>query len=240
VNENCPPSWCKRLDFAILDYCSRNGVSPHDVVESVSDFLRGVPTARESLIRAELRHRTKNEMQFLIHSIWRRQSSMPHGRNTVIDACIGQVVALANLNDVLDCEPTGHRVDLSDLLTRIVTATREAFHLDDNIRIEFAAEPILVTAESARNVVLILNEALTNAIKHACGENVGIVRVVLGRTSSTGAELSVDDDGQAWASTSVEREGSSLIDALAAEIDGRIHRVKTRTGFRISCVFPVD
>jgi len=232
--------WRTRLESAVLDYCARHNTSPEDAVDSISDFLRGAPAPDDRLTQAELRHRIRNEMQLLISSMRQRRRAATSKKNAGCDACIGQVVALADLNGALDCEAPGQRVDLAALCARVAADIRKALQLDDKIRFEIEAEPILVPAESARNVVLILNEALINAIKHAFGDDGGTVQVRLVRTSLHEAKLTVTDDGCGSPTSSDGGSGGSLVAALAAQIDARIDRVMTSTGFRLSCTFPVD
>jgi len=234
-------NWRTRLEAALLDYCARNDASPEDAVTSVSNFLRDAPASDDRLTRAELRHRVRNEMQLLISSMRKRRRAMTSNRNAGCDSCIGQVVAMAHLNGALDCGAPGQRVDLAAHCAQIAVDMRKALNLDDKkIRLEIQAEPILVSAEKARNVVLILNEALTNAIKHAFGDDGGTVRVKMARTSSRESELSVTDDGRGSAALGDGGSGGSLIAALASQIDGRIDRGETSSGFRLSCAFPVD
>ncbi len=231
--------WRRRLDSEVVDYCARNNVSQKEAVDSLIAFLRSAPTSRERLSRAELRHRMRNEMQFLISSMRQRRRARGPEKGDGCSSCIGQVAGLARFNDTLDGDDPARRVDLGAHCAQITVDMRKALHLDDKIRLEVEADPILVPAELARNIVLILNEALTNAIKHAFGDHGGTVRVRLTHKSSREAELTVTDDGCGSATSGDRGSGGSLIDALAAQISGRIHRARTSTGFRLSCRFPV-
>lgn len=233
-------NWRKSLDVAVLDYCAKQNVKPQEAVDTVSDFLRNSPVLRQRLTDSELRHRTKNEMQFLISSMRHRRRARGADETADCDACIGQVLALAHLNNKLDVDEKRKRIDLAAHCVSLADATRDAFGLDENIRVEVAAEAVFVTPDVARNALLILNEALTNAMKHAFGEGGGTVRIVLAPTSAGEAELAIDDDGCASATPGDGGSGDSLMDALASQIDGRIHRAKTGTGFRLACIFPIN
>lgn len=232
-------NWRRRLDSAVMDYCERNNVSPEDAVDTVLTLLRSAPTSREPLGRAELRHRMRNEMQFLISSMRQRQRGRGPEDASACSACLGQVMALARFNDILDGDDPARRVDLGAHCAQITVDIRKALYLDDRIRLEIEADPILVPAEIARNIVLILNEALTNAVKHAFDDDGGTVQVRLARKSSGEGELVVADDGCGPATSGDGGSGGSLMDALASQISGRIHRARTSTGYRLSCVFPL-
>lgn len=232
-------SWRKHLEMAVLDYCEAQNVGLQDAVDAVSDFLRDGPVLGQRLSVSELRHRNKNEMQFLISSMKHRRRTRSADENASCDACIGQVLALANLNDMLEVDENEQRIDLSANCLSLANGMRDAFGFGENIHIEVEAEALSVSRDVARNVLLILNEALTNAMKHAFGEDGGTVRIKLARTSAGEVELVVADDGCAVASSSAGGSGGSLIDALASQIDGRVHRSRTDSGFRLSLNFLV-
>lgn len=231
-------SWRRNLDAAVLDYCAKHDVLPQDAVDAVSDFLRDGRVQR--LTVSEARHRTRNEMQFLISSMRYRRRAKASGDSQSCNACMGQVVALAKLNDLLEGDAETSRIDLADQCRSLANSAPEAFGLAENVRIEVEAEPLLVPFDVARNVLLILNEGITNAIKHAFGDRGGCLNIALTRMPTGEAELSIMDDGDVSAAPGDGGLGCSLIDALASQIESRIERSRTGTGFRLSCVFPVN
>lgn len=234
-------NWRERLDRAVLDYCAKENVKPQDAVEVVSDFLRDGSVVGQRLTASELHHRTKNEMQLLISSMRHRRRSGDVAEKASCNACIGQALALQQLNDILDVEERQQTIDLATQCISLVTATRDAFDLGENVQIEIKAKTaVLVPQDVARNVLLILNEALTNVIKHAFADGGGTVRIELALTFTGKVQLVVADDGCAPEQPASEGSGSSLIDALASQIDGRIYRSRNRTGFRLVCAFPLD
>lgn len=237
--DRSPDSWRRSLDAAVLDYCAKHDVLPQDAVDAVADFLRDKPVIPQRLAASELRHRTKNEMQFLISSMRHRRLDRASDEKGSCNACIGQVVALAQMNDALDIEEIHQQIDISDHCKSLANAAREAFSIEEDIRIKVEVKPLLVAPDVARIVLLILNEALTNAIKHAFGDSGGTVYIKLVRRSASEAELLIADNGCAAKPSGVGGSGGSLIDALASQIDGRIQRVRTGTGFRLSCTFPL-
>ncbi|TGD61573.1 sensor histidine kinase [Tabrizicola sp. WMC-M-20] len=219
-------NWRKRLDVAVLDYCAKQKVRPQEAVDTVSDFLRNGPVLRQRLTDSEQRHRTKNEMQFLISSMRHRRRVRGADEKANCDACIAQVLALAHLNDTLVVDEKRKCIDLAAHFVSLANATRDALGFDENIRVEAEAEAVLVTPNVARNTLLILNEAFTNAMTHAFGDSGGTVRIKLTPTSAGEAELVITDDGCASAPSGGGGSGISLMDALASQIDGCIHRAR--------------
>ncbi|MCA1482065.1 sensor histidine kinase, partial [Bradyrhizobium sp. NBAIM08] len=89
--------------------------------------------------------------------------------------------------------------------------------------LELSLEPILVGADKASPIALILNELLTNALKHAFPDGRG------GRLSLTvrreGADLvaEIEDDGRGLATSApVGGFGSTLVQTLTRQLRGRL------------------
>jgi len=91
---------------------------------------------------------------------------------------------------------------------------------------------------------LIVNELVTNALKHAFpGERRGTIRITLKQAGADGAVLGVQDDGIGFPFEAALKQkasmGMMLIDALADQISGTI-RVDNSTGTRFTLTIPLD
>jgi two-component sensor histidine kinase len=87
---------------------------------------------------------------------------------------------------------------------------------------------------------LILNEAVTNSVKHAFGEEGGRIGVKL--TSGVGygeAQLTVADNGGGIRNPRAGGSGQKLIAALARQIGGEIEQNSSDKGTTTSVTFPV-
>jgi two-component sensor histidine kinase len=96
----------------------------------------------------------------------------------------------------------------------------------DDVVIEVTAEDVDVATDQALPCGLIVNEAVTNAVKHAFrGEGAGGgVRVVFGvDTASREATVTVLDNGSGMAQAQPRGSGLDLMYALATQIAGSIN-----------------
>jgi two-component system, sensor histidine kinase PdtaS len=87
---------------------------------------------------------------------------------------------------------------------------------------------------------LILNEAVTNSIKHAFGDEGGRVSVKLISGVGYGeARLTVADNGRGIQDPRPEGSGQRLIASLARQIGGELEQDSSDEGTTTSVTFPV-
>ncbi|MDG4650330.1 histidine kinase dimerization/phosphoacceptor domain -containing protein [Roseibacterium sp. SDUM158017] len=229
--------WGGRLHAAVLQHSARRNMPPDELAEMVVALLQD-GAADRAVSHAELRHRMKNEMQILAAAMRQRQrEAKADVMASACALCIGQVSALGQLHEALDGAPRGDRVDLARQCHRLAEAMRNAFRLGDADRFDIRAAPLLVPHGTVRNVVLILNEMLVNAIKHGGG---GALRIALDQEAGGWATLMVENPRAGTGAAAGKGRGHSLVDALAGEIGARIHHAEDDAGFRVSCTFPLD
>jgi two-component sensor histidine kinase len=108
-----------------------------------------------------------------------------------------------------------------EFLQAVCDAARQSF--PPGIEIDCQADPEKLSNDVAMPLALILNELLTNAVKHGLsGRQEGSVRVRLKRENETFL-LSVEDDGPGFdlESAGDKSSGLKIIRALARQLAGR-------------------
>ena len=92
------------------------------------------------------------------------------------------------------------------------------------MRLERELEKIRLHIADATPMVLMLNELVTNALKHAFPEQAGTIRIVLRRHSSDRIELRIIDDGVGMTDEQTPRTGRSIVSALVQQMNGTLTR----------------
>jgi two-component sensor histidine kinase len=229
-----------RLRNAVAMHATRHGMPPDRVVDMIERFLER-PSDDPDTRLEEMRHRMKNEMQLLSSAMRFRRGMTKAGDRGTCDACIGQATALAQLNAAVDDTFHADEVDLGRRARDFATALCRAFGLQMGAgRLDILTEQIFVPQRVARNVLLIMNEAVTNAVKHGTYADGGAIRVRLTSLSRTTAELTVENDSDPALLQRGGGRGRSLIDALAVGTEGHVERTMTGRTFRLTCRFPVS
>jgi two-component sensor histidine kinase len=179
--------------------------------------------AHQTMLLKELNHRVKNNMQMLqsMLSAAQREAQDPGARDLLADAT-RRVAAMAAAQKVLYDQggPMGFKAH--EFLDSVCGVARNAFDHEVQIRME-AGDQILPN-DVAMPIALILNELLTNAVKHGInGSGGGTIRVAL-IPAESGYELRVQDDGPGFDLDTAKHKRSSglgLVAGLARQIGGR-------------------
>jgi two-component sensor histidine kinase len=144
----------------------------------------------------ELQHRVKNNLQMitaLIRVEARGLSDMSTGEG--FDRLAGRVEALGLLYRALGDSPGVGVVDLGIYLSEIATAVMRA-HAVEGIHLDLQVDTWLVPLDVAMPTGLVVNELLTNTLKHAFkGRDGGTIILHSTTDSAGGCKVLVADDG---------------------------------------------
>jgi two-component sensor histidine kinase len=134
-------------------------------------------------------------------------------------------------------------VPFKDYLSTLCRNLVSAFGAAGRIRLDFDLEGIDLGIDTAVPCGLIVNELITNAIKHAFPKGrKGRIAVGFRRKDDKSVELTVADDGvgvpAGFDVAKAESLGLKIIQILTDQIDGKMH-VRTRKGSSFRLVFPI-
>ncbi len=146
---------------------------------------------RDALVR-EVHHRIKNNLQGVV-GLLRQHALRQPALSSALEGAIAQVGTMALVHG-LQSRHAGERVFLCDM----VEAAAQALAEMRGVPVDFSGArdttgPILVAAEDAVSIALIVNELLMNAAKHGCGRD-RRVRVAVCRRSD-GALVEIGNAG---------------------------------------------
>lgn len=196
--------------------------------------------ARESqkrgLLLSEMQHRVKNNFQTIMAMISLQTRNFPSDQNrAVFQKLSDNILAMSLAHDQLAPTQTGESVELRTYLRALITGIEKTF---DGLTIELEAEDMQVGIDQAVPLGLIVNEAVTNAVKHAFEpEQTGAIRVTLRPIRTGEAMLSITDNGKGIADDK-QGSGSKLIDALGRQLRGRVDRDTSDEGTTVCVKFP--
>lgn len=149
----------------------------------------------QSLLLNEVDHRVKNNLQMISSLIIMQSRNIPDANiRQSLMSMLERVEALSAVHRRLYQSADVSRFDLAefsrDLTRDLVNASSRS-----NVRIEFDLEPVEVPAERAAPIALMVNELVTNSLKHAFIENrPGKIALSVKRIDGH-ATITVEDDG---------------------------------------------
>ena len=149
---------------------------------------------KDVLLR-ELQHRVKNNLQMitaLIRMEARNVADDETGER--FDRLAGRINSLSLLYDLLNAEGADDGVDLGVYVSKIASSVMEA-HAVEGIRLELSVDTWPCSINVAMPAGLVVNELMTNALKHAfVGRDGGII-TISSLVDDSGCRVIVSDNG---------------------------------------------
>lgn len=193
------------LDFMLVPMRDDDGVITHlipsaiDISDRVAAQKRIESALRErTVLLQEVHHRVKNNLQ-IITSLLRLQArtAAPEVQPALQD-CQNRVMAMALTHQLLYERNDFSSLELGPYLGRLAASLRDA-HGDllsrVHLRIDTPATGLSIDLQQAVPVALLVNELLTNALKHAFADGRNGEVVVSARADAGRIEVAVTDNG---------------------------------------------
>jgi two-component sensor histidine kinase len=172
---------------------------------------------RETLFR-ELQHRIANQLQLIIGAleIASRRASDANSREA-IEEVIRRAVSIARSHEQLSLTRIEREISLQAFFNRLIPT----LSVPDRIRVVTSIEDATAAIGTAVRLGLIVNELVTNSVKHAFGEAGGRITISLEVDAERNtAMLRVADDGLGMGKMPRSGMGIGLIQTLSAQIGG--------------------
>ncbi len=199
--------------------------------------LEAALDAQETLLH-EVDHRVKNNLQMVSSLIvlQRRTITDPKVRES-LGTMLERIEALSTVHRRLYQSKDVSSFDVGDFIKDLVTDLHTASAR--RIELSFDLEPVSIPAEKATPVALIVNELVTNALKHAFGpldgqRDGGRLQIALARQGD-GFVLSVEDNGTGEADKiGNDGFGTRLVNSLVRQLGATIAWTPANPGTRVT------
>lgn len=204
--------------------------------------LQHIIQDKEWLVK-EIHHRVKNNLHTIISLLDSQTAYLQDSREkNVIKDAQRRIQAMSLLHQKLYLSNDMSSIDMDFYIQELVAYLKESFNAEERIHFKLDIDPIILDISPAVTIALILNEAITNALKYAFpAEGSGNISVILKRDSPGFYKLSISDNGIGlppdFEIDSHASLGLNLLQGLAADIDGSF-TIVSKNGTGISIVFP--
>jgi PAS domain S-box-containing protein len=208
-------------------------------LETTNSKLSALVSEREMLL-VEVNHRAKNSLAIAasLLAIQGRRQPDPAVR-ALFEGAQDRLNAMARVHDLLSKSEKAQRVDVSVYVADLCEALRPITENDDRVRLEAKMDDgILVDADTAVPLGIVLTELITNAVKYAFpAPRSGMILVQARRGQPRWIELVVQDDGIGMSSLREGSLGYGLVRSLVQQIRGEID-VRSDAGLTVTISFP--
>lgn len=176
--------------------------------------------SEKQLLLAELHHRVKNNLAVILSMINLASRSSEQGARQIFIDLYSRVAAISTVHGLLYGAAGATDVSLEQLLVTLTSSIKLRFSRE-NIDIRIETSRLRCPPDLAVSLALIVNELVTNAVKHAfVHKPEGTIVVSLRPLGGHYWKLAVTDDGL---SGDLGRRGSGLtiVNAIAAQLRGK-------------------
>jgi Signal transduction histidine kinase len=200
----------------------------------------------DALVLKETHHRVKNNLQLIASMLGLQARNSVHTEvRTAFTENIGRILSIASVYDVLSIENHGsdekkRPVQLIALLEKVCYTVLEYSSSETcRLRAEVSGDDIPLDGDRAVHIALVVNELVTNAVKHAFAErNEGVIQVKVRRGNSY-SSIVVEDDGRKY---NPPREtdgglGMHIVRALVTKLGGTLRIESEDNGNRTTFDF---
>lgn len=174
-------------------------LNSRDITErkQAEEQIRSSLHEKEVLLR-EVHHRVKNNMQ-IISSLLRLQSDFSKDKNIIemFNESRNRIISMSLVHEKLYRSKDFTKIDLKGYIIDLVNGLFQSYGINmSKIALNANVEDIPLGIDSAIPCGLIINELVTNSLKHAFpGDRKGEIKVILHLTLDNMIELVVSDNG---------------------------------------------
>jgi two-component sensor histidine kinase len=201
--------------------------------------LRQSLAEKESLLK-EIHHRVKNNLQIVSSLLYLQEDSMKDAKGVeILRQCQARVKSMALIHEQLYGTTDLAKIDFGRYVQGLTANLFDAYAIDPaRIRLKVRADHIALGVDKAVPCGLIINELVSNALKHAFLPDIGGTIDIVIRTPQVGRmEIVVADNGIGFAERPAVAEKTSLglriINTLVTQLDGEL-TADTENGTRFS------
>jgi two-component sensor histidine kinase len=197
----------------------------------------------KDVLLKEIHHRVKNNLQ-VISSLISLQGAVLADEESqlVFQDCQTQIQSIAMVHEQLYRSDNLQAIDMASFLTSLVAYLLRVFNVDEGrVVSEVECGSLSLGIDQATPVALIVNELVSNSIKHGLGRDGGTISVNFERVDDSRLRLTVRDSGEGLPED-VDIEGSKtlgiqLIRALTSQLGGEASWENAQ-GTLFTLVFP--
>jgi len=239
------------VEISLSPMRTENGTLVMSIVRDISErrraqeLMQASLREKEALLR-EIHHRVKNNLQ-ITSSLLRLQERAiddPQAREILTDTQ-HRIRSMALVHEKLYQSTDLAQIDLGEYIRSLGDLLLKSFGDEHSpVTLSVRGATVLLSIDTAVPCGLIINELLSNALKHAFPETrTGTVTVALSDCNDGWCEMIVRDDGVGFASgidpSNVPTLGLQLVRGLVQQIEGLLEIDSGGNGATFRIRFPI-
>jgi len=212
-------------------------------IDQQNSLLQKLVKEKEWLLK-EVHHRVKNNLQMVI-SLLTTQSYYLKDSNAISANKDNQnrIHSMSLIHKKLYQTENIVSINMNSYISELIEQFKSSYQTRERIRFELEIANVELDSLQAIPLGLIINEVVTNAIKHAFpDERQGIIWVALTEISSGYLKLNIRDNGIGIATDNLGKNtegfGTNLIRGLSGDLHGTLD-IATEQGVDLNLIFQI-
>jgi two-component sensor histidine kinase len=180
--------------------------------------------AEITVLLKEVHHRVKNNLQIVVSLLRIQQNEITdEAISSHFQEAVNRVITISSIHEKLYRSKELSQLNFNNYIDSLIADFKDLF-AHHHISIRFSSEVNSVDLKTVVPLGLIMNELITNSIKHSDREsNIKVAIDMSFTTTPNGLIRFVYNDGNEWSEQN-DGFGLELIQALTSQIDGTLNR----------------
>ena len=186
----------------------------------------------------EIHHRVKNNLQIII-SLLRIQSNELKSEEAKksFNEAVNRIMTMSLVHQKMYEKDSLSNIDFKDYLQSLISEIKKSYS-SKNVHVENDIEIRTMNPKSIVTVALLINELLTNSIKHAFKEKGEVLIKVYNAKNKENSFIIEYSDNGLWKEPKGDKTfGLQLIDTFVEQLDGSFERKSTKQGTNYKFTF---
>lgn len=230
----------------VRDYEARIVISGEDeiiaIVTDISEHKKAEEARKNELLLKEIHHRIKNNLQVISSLLYLQSRDIKYPEILeMFKESQHRVKSMALAHEKLYQSKEIARIEFGEYIQDLAHYLFQTYRINSNaIKLDLDVENIYINMDTAIPCGLIVNELITNSLKHAFPEGrTGEIKISF-HSENTRLLLSVGDDGvgipEKLDFRNTDSLGLKLVTTLIEQIDGTIE-LDTKNGTKFNMIF---
>ena len=211
------------------------GVVYHIAVENSYRQLTRANARQEILLR-EIHHRVKNNLNLIAALLGMQKMNSDSAEvYTLIEQNRLRLESIAMVHEMIYQQDDLEKISFETYMTRLVDHVLQTESSDHRIQIVSRMVPLVLPIDRMIYFGILLNEMVTNSIKHAFGDRDGRITLTLESDDGAACRFAYRDNGPGWKdSVGGEGFGTRVIAMSVAQLEATMEEDhRTGAGYRI-------
>ena len=200
----------------------------------------------KAVMLKEIHHRVKNNLH-VVNSLLRIQSRLIKDEDvkSMFSVAQSRIVAMARLHEKIYKTDNLKHIDIQNHFTELVNDLIATNNLNTSIRVIVKISNIYIPINTLLPLCLILNEVVSNSLKHAFkDQEIGVINIGIQTLTEDLYQLIISDNGIGYSgdllNTKAMGTGMRLIKSLVKQIGGDITLQSNEEGISYCIKIPIE